>query len=470
MKKAFCLVFAHFIIFFTSAAIAGIRLPSVIGSHMVLQQQSAATLWGWADPGETIMVTASWNGLIDSVVAPSDGRWKIKIPTPVAGGPYTITLKGWSTVVLENILIGEVWICSGQSNMEWSSYNNNQQIIDELPKSANSQIRLFHIPRTTSAFPQDNCEGNWEVCGPETVKGFSAIGYFFGKKLQQQLGVPVGLIEAAWGGTPVETWTPADIIAGDSVMKMAASQLPATPWGPHLPGIIYNGMIAPVVNYGIAGAIWYQGESNTGIAQAYQTTFSAMIGAWRKAFGKNFPFYYVQIAPFNYDNKQEGALLMEQQARTLSCPNTGMVVITDLVDDINDIHPRNKYDVADRLANLALAETYHRNIPAYKSPVFKSMAISGGQATLFFENAPNGFMTKGNARASEFYIAGKDRLFLPADVKIKKDRIIVSNKQVPDPVAVRFGFSNTAMANLFSREGLPVTPFRTDKWDTVMPE
>jgi sialate O-acetylesterase len=467
MKKIVFFFFLYTMAAGSPAAFAGIRLPAVISSNMVLQQQSAATLWGWADPGEKIMVTASWKGLTDSVVTPSDGKWKTTISTPVAGGPYTITLKGWNTIVLENILVGEVWICSGQSNMEWSSYSNNRQIIDELPKSGNSNIRLFHIPRTTSAYPQDNCEGSWEACGPETLKGFSAIGYFFGKKLQGQLNVPVGLIEAAWGGTPVETWTPAGIIENDPVMKPAAAKLPATPWGPHLPGVIYNAMIAPVVNYAVAGAIWYQGESNVGIAPAYQTTFSAMIGAWRKAFGRDFPFYYVQIAPYNYGNKNEGALLREQQTKTLSYPNTGMVVITDLVDNTNDIHPQNKYDVAGRLANLALAEAYKQNIVAWKSPLFKRMETIGNKAILFFDNAPNGFVTKGNAGPTEFYIAGDDRVFLPADVKIEKDRIIVSHKQVPAPAAVRFAFSNTAISNLFSREGLPVAPFRTDNWDTA---
>jgi sialate O-acetylesterase len=464
MKKIlFCISFT-FILFQGEKVFAGIRLPSVISSNMVLQQQSGVGLWGWADPREKIFITSSWKNSVDSLTAPSDGRWKIKISTPAAGGPYTITFKGYNTIVLENVMIGEVWVCSGQSNMEMS---NTRQMMDEMPGSLNNNIRLFHIPRTSSAYPQDNCEGKWEICNAESLRGFSAVGYFFGKKLQKDLNVPVALIESAWGGTPVEVWTPSNVIENDQVMKEAAAQLPATPWGPHKPGVLYNGMIAPITDYTIAGAIWYQGEGNTGIPFSYQKTFSSMIGEWRKAFDKEFPFYFVQIAPYTYGRQYEGALVMEQQARTLSYPNTGMVVVTDLVDNINDIHPKNKYDVGLRLANLALGQTYHQNISPYNSPMYKKMEINKNKVILFFDNAPNGFIVKDNEKPTEFYISGNDKNFLPADVKIEKDRIIVSNQQIANPVAVRFSFSNTGMSNVFSREGLPIAPFRTDNWEVV---
>lgn len=466
MKKIFCLTLVCLSVL--TSAFATIRLPAVISSNMVLQQRSAAAIWGWGDPGEKLFVTASWGTVTDSLTVPSDGRWKIRLPTPAAGGPYTITLQGWNRIVLDNILVGEVWLCSGQSNMEWSSYNNNQQIIDELPRSANNQIRLFHIARTTSDYPQDNCEARWEACGPETLKGFSAIGYFFGKKLQKELNVPIGLIEAAWGGTPVESWTPAPIIAGDVKLQTAAALLPPTPWGPHLPGVLYNGMIAPVTNYALAGAIWYQGESNTGTAASYQATFSAMIEGWRNVFNKSFPFYYVQIAPYNYGNNNQGALLQEQQTRTLALPGTGMVVISDLVNNVNDIHPQNKYDVAERLANRALGDTYHQQSAPYKNPVFRNMVAQKNTLLLYFDDAPDGLIIKGGKTATEFYIAGSDQVFLPAEARIEGDHVVVSNKKITNPVAVRFGFSNTAQPNLFSKEGLPVTPFRTDNWDTVL--
>lgn len=465
MKKIFRFFPVPILLLLSFHSMAAIRLPSVIASNMVLQQQSEVNLWGWADPGEKIFVTASWDNKTDSVTTTRDANWKIKISTPRAGGPYTITLKGNSTIVLDNILIGEVWICSGQSNMEWSSYQNLQQIIDEMPNANNTNIRLFHIPKTTATAPQDNSAGQWKVCSPETLKGFSAVGYFFGKKLQHDLNVPIGLINASWGGTPAEVWTPAKEVTDDPVLKAAADKQNLTPWWPGLPGYAYNAMISPLTNFTIAGAIWYQGESNTGTAATYQQLFSKMISSWRKAWEKEFPFYYVQIAPYAYGNKNIGALLREQQAKTLSLPRTGMVVITDLVDNVKDIHPKNKKDVADRLANWALAETYNLNIPAYKNPVYKSMEVKDNKVSLYFDNAPTGFMVKGKEKPSEFFIAGEDRNFLPAEVKLEKDKLIVYNKTIKKPVAVRFAFSNTAMPNVFSKEGLPVGPFRTDDWE-----
>jgi sialate O-acetylesterase len=460
MKKQLLLFIVISII--SSVALGTVRLPAIIASNMVLQQQSTVNLWGWADPSEKIYVTTSWNNVTDSVTGTFNATFKIKIKTPAAGGPYTITIRGWNTIKLENIMIGEVWVCSGQSNMEMS---NTAQIKEEMPNSKNDNIRLFHIPRATSQYPQENVQAKWDVCGPESLNGFSAVGYFFGKKLQQQLNVPIGLIETAWGGTPAEVWTPSDIIFGDPVMKEAASQLKETPWGPYVPGYIYNAMVFPITNFGIGGTIWYQGEANTGIGSTYEWTLSNMIGAWRKAFDKNFPFYYVQIAPFHYGLRYEGAVIMEQQSKLLKYPNTGMVVITDLVDDIEDIHPKNKYDVGIRLANLALVDNYKQNIPGARSPMYRSMEINKNKVTLSFDNAPNGFMTKEKAKPTEFYVAGADKVFVPADVKFKKDKIILFSKQVPVPVAVRFSFSNTAMSNVFSKEGLPLAPFRTDDWE-----
>lgn len=448
---------------FSFTLFANIRLPSVMASHMVLQQQSRVPIWGWSEPGEKVYIHTSWNNEVDSTEATGDARWKIFVNTPAAGGPFTITLRGWNTIVLENILIGEVWICSGQSNMEWGSNQNLKQIMDELPHSANNNIRLFHVPKTTSQHPQDDAPGSWKVCSPESLKGFSAVGYFFGKKLQLDLNTPIGLINASWGGTPAEVWTPPAIVDNDAALKHAAGLLKASKWWPKDAGVAYNAMISPFTEFPIAGAIWYQGESNTGTAATYQQLFTSMIGGWRKAWQKDLPFYYVQIAPYAYGDNHIGALLQEQQTRSLSTPNTGMVVITDLVDNVNDIHPQNKLDVALRLANWALSETYKKNVGAYRSPLLKNMESGKGKAVLYFDHAPNGFMTKGG-KATEFYIAGDDRVFMPADVKLEKDRIIVSNKQVKNPVAVRFGFSNTAMSNLFSKEGLPVTPFRTDNW------
>jgi sialate O-acetylesterase len=468
MKRILLLSCFLTIIFCPSKLFAVIRLPPIVGSNMVLQQNSQATLWGWADPGERFTVSCSWKTAIDSVTAYNTGKWKTKINTPPAGGPYTITIKGrTNTITLENILIGEVWICSGQSNMEM---NNTQQIKDELPNSKNDKIRFFTVAKATSEYPQEFADGKWVSCNEETLRRFSAVGYFFGKKLFQELNVPIALIQSAWSGTPVELWEPNEVIQADPVMKEAASRIKDVSYRPNKPGLIYNSMIYPISNYTVAGTIWYQGEGNTPRAYAYEKMFTGMIGAWRKQFEQDFPFYYVQIAPYAaYETPYEAALLMEQQTRALSYPRTGMVVITDLVDNIKSQHPLNKLDVGLRLANIALAETYKKKIatPVYKSPMYQRMEVTKGKIHLFFDNAPNGFMVKGDGKPTEFLIAGTDQIFLPADVEIKKDRIIVANKQISNPVAVRFSFSNIGMSNVFNKEGLPITPFRTDNWEIV---
>ncbi|HEX3165450.1 MAG TPA: sialate O-acetylesterase [Chitinophagaceae bacterium] len=467
MKKL--ILFFCFLMFLsgTSKLFAIVRLPPIMSSNMVLQQNSQATLWGWADPSERFTISCSWKTTVDSVTAFNSGKWKAKISTPAARGPYTITIKGRiNTIVLENILIGEVWVCSGQSNMEMS---NTKQIQDELPNGKNDNIRFFTVAKKTSNYPQDHADGQWVSCNEETLRRFSAVAYFFGKKLNTDLNVPIGLIQSAWSGTPVELWEPNEVIESDPVMIEAATKIKDVTYRPNKPGLIYNAMIYPISNYTIAGVIWYQGEGNTPRAYAYEKMFTGMIGAWRRQFENDFPFYYVQIAPYaSYETPYEAALLMEQQTRSLSYPKTGMVVITDLVDNIKSQHPLNKSDVGLRLANIALAEIYKKNIPApaYLNPKYKNMEVSKGKINLYFDNASNGFGIKGNEKQpTEFLIAGSDQNFLTADVEIKKDRIVVSNKQIPNPVAVRFSFSNTGMSNVFNKEGLPIIPFRTDNWD-----
>ena len=468
MNKRSFYLFLLSLIFTTlcSGVFANIRLPAVIASNMVLQQQSTINLWGWSAPGEKILITTSWSTITDSTIASGDAKWNIAVKTPAAGGPYTITFKGNNTIVLNNVLIGEVWVCSGQSNMEWSGLNGLPQIDTELPNSANTNIRFFHIPKTTALTPQDDCAATWTECKPETLKSFSAVAYFFGKQLQQKLNVPIGLINTSWGGTAAEVWTPEELVEKDPELKSAAAKIGATNWWPNAPGRAYNAMIAPITSFNIAGAIWYQGESNAGTASTYNILMTTLIDSWRKNWNKDFPFYYVQIAPFAYGNKNIGALLREAQTQTLSVPNTGMAVITDLVDDIKDIHPKNKQDVGARLAAWALAETYKKEGITYKSPMYKNMEVNKNKVTVHFSNASNGLIIKGGEKkATEFYIAGDDQNFLPADVKVEGDHIILSSKQIKNPVAVRFAFSNTAMANIFSAEGLPVNPFRTDDWD-----
>lgn len=460
MKKY---LLAGILFLFTVTSYAKIRLPNILGSNMVLQQKSTTKLWGWAEPGEKIKITTSWDNKVIETVANGNARWQIDIQTPQAGGPYNITLQGGNRIVLDNILIGEVWVCSGQSNMEWSYNQGITSIKDEFSELSKRNIRLFNIPKTTSNTPQDNNEGNWSICDSNTIKNFSAVGYYFGKHLNEDLDVPIGLIGSNWGGTPAEAWTPEDLVEKNTVLKEAATNNKPTDWWPVSPGYAYNAMIAPLVNYNIAGTIWYQGESNKETASSYTELINTMVESWRKAWNKEFPFYYVQIAPFRYERHGVGALLREAQAKNLTTKNTGMVVISDLVTDTLNIHPTNKKDVGLRLANLALAETYGLKKDAYKSPMFKSLTVKDNQAIIDFDNATLGLVLKGD-QAKELFIAGADQVFYPATVKIKGNQILVSNKRVRVPVAVRYQFSNAGIGNIFTKNNLPVAPFRTDNW------
>lgn len=440
-----------------------IRLPSVIGSHMVLQQQSEITLWGWSAPNESIRVTVDWDTTAYTTVASSGATWNVKVKTPIAGGPYRIKLNGQNEIVLDDVLIGELWICSGQSNMEWSADQNLKQSIEEAPNATNKQIRFFYIDKSTSQYPQDDCSGKWVVCNPEDMKHFSAVGYFFGKHLQQELNVPVGLINSNWGGTPAEVWTPKEAIEDNKELKTAAETLKDYPWWPNDPGVTFNAMVAPITKLPIAGAIWYQGEANVENASTYNTLLKTMIDSWRSAWKKDFAFYFVQIAPFAYGDEPVGALLRESQSKLADYNNTGMVVVSDLVDDVKNIHPEDKKTVALRLANYALAQTYGKSGIAYRSPRFDKMEIKKDKLYITVSDAPNGLVSR-NGAPSEFMIAGQDQIFYPATATINGGTIILSSKQVKTPVAVRFGFSNTAMPNVFSKEGLPLNLFRSDDW------
>jgi sialate O-acetylesterase len=333
---------------------------------------------------------------------------------------------------------------------------------DDVAAATNTSIRFFQVTKATAEYPQDDLKGQWMVCSPETMKGFSAAGYFFGKKIQEQTTFPVGLINSSWGGTPAEVWTPKEFVERDTVLKAAAPKKPATGW-PMFPGLTYNAMLYPIINYPVAGALWYQGEANTGTASTYQPLLSGMIGEWRKAWKIDFPFYIVQIAPYTYGNNNIAPLLREAQTKTLVTQKTGMIVIHDLVDNVKDIHPKMKKEVGQRLADLALGDTYGKQQFAYKSPQYKSMKVEKNKIRVLFDNAESGLVTKGGA-PTEFFIAGEDKNFVPATAKIDGNTVLVSNKDVKTPVAVRFGFSNAAMPNLFSKQGLPVNIFRTDDW------
>jgi sialate O-acetylesterase len=452
-----------------SSSRGNVRLPNIISSNMVLQRKSKVKIWGWSNPYEKISMTASWDNKTYQAEGTRDASWEVLIETPEAGGPYTVSIKGNNSIVLRNVLIGEVWVCSGQSNMEMSGNLGLKEIKAELRKAYNQNIRFFHIPKSTAAHPQKNVEGEWTVCDSNTLKSFRAVAYFFGKNLNKELKIPIGLVAASWGGTTAEVWTPDSVVNSKPVLKAAAAKILPSGMCPHLPGYAYNAMIAPITNYAIAGTIWYQGENNTLTAGSYHELFTSMIDAWRAAWHKDFPFYYVQIAPYRYAAKNTGALLREAQLQSAAHSNTGMVVTTDLASNVNDVHPQNKHDVGLRLSNWALAETYNQKGIAYKSPVFKSVGFKGDKAVVVLDDSESGLVVKGDA-AAELFIAGDDQVFHPAQSAVKKNTIIAWSRDVKKPVAVRYGFTDTATGNIFSKTGLPVAPFRTDSWPVTAGE
>lgn len=445
-------------------SIAQLRLPALVSSGMVLQQQSVTRIHGWAGPGSWVKVTTGWDGRTDSVKVSNLAQWSLPVRTPGAGGPFTIRItSGNSVITLEDILIGEVWLCSGQSNMEWSYWQGLKDIRAEFPTALNRNIRLFHIAKTGSNTIQDDVKARWLVCDSTSLKDFSAVGYFFGKRIHGELNVPVGLINASWGGTPAETWVPEHLVNDDEVLREAASKLSTVDWWPSAAGKAYNAMIAPLTGHAIAGVIWYQGESNVGTYSTYRQLMETLIASWRKAWEKEFPFYFVQIAPYDYGAGSSAAFLREQQSALQRFPHTGMVVVSDLVDNVKDIHPVNKHDVGLRLGNLALGHHYGLPLTGYRHPVFTKMEKEKNRLVLHFDHAPEGLVIRGG-KLEGMQLSGATENWVPAEGKIEKGRLVVWSRSVKLPEQVRFGFGNSTIGNLFSASGLPVEPFRTDSW------
>ncbi len=497
-----------------ATALADVSVPNVIGDHMVLQQGMKAPIWGKADPGEAVVVKFG-DAELKTTACPK-GRWMVRLPKMKAGGPYEMTIKGAkNTLTLTDILVGEVWVGSGQSNMQMSvrSSNNADQ---EIAAAKYPEIRLCSVERKVAGEPQDNCTASWTACTPESVADFSAVAYFFGRELHKDLNVPVGLIHTSWGGTPAEAWTSRPMLEADPDLKVivdrwdqtlakypqaqkeyeaqmaewekaaaaakAANQpepkkpgAPAGPDHPHRTSGLYNAMIAPLVPFGIKGAIWYQGESNAGRAYQYRKLFPAMITDWRNAWGEgNFPFLFVQLANFTPQLPEPGpsdwAELREAQLMTMdkksptALKNTGMAVIID-IGDAADIHPKNKQDVGKRLALNALANTYKKPV-AYSGPLYRGMKIKGSEAVLRFDHADGGLTAKGG-ELKGFAIAGEDKKFVWAKATIADGKIVVSSDKVAKPVAVRYAWANNPDCNLYNGAGLPASPFRTDDWRGV---
>jgi sialate O-acetylesterase len=492
---------------------ADVKPHALFSDGMVLQQGVGCPVWGTAEPGEEISVSLDAKNVAvkaRTIQAEADGRWKITLPisTIKAGGPYKLTIKGKNSITLEDVYIGDVWICSGQSNMEWPLRLTHKA--EEAIKSAkNSKIRLFTVPKNTSDKPLDSLKGDpkWLECNPETVRSFTAVGYFFGRDLQKALEVPIGLIHTSWGGTRAEAWTSRPVLEQHEEWKAeipaylqakanylqaldkytsdlkrfrelaekdqdqgSPPNAPVFPRNLNSPSVLYNAMIAPLIPYAIKGAIWYQGESNAGKAYTYRKLFPTMIQNWRDDWKQgDFPFLFVQLAPFmkieSEPQESAWAELREAQLLTsLHCKNTGMAVITD-VGDPKDIHPTKKEPVGARLAVAALGIAYGKN-NEYSGPVHDKMAVKDGKAVLHFKHVGKGLEAK-DGPLQGFTIAGADRKFYNAKAEIQGDSVLVWCDKVLEPVAVRYGWANCPVVNLWNKDGLPASPFRTDDFPGV---
>jgi sialate O-acetylesterase len=458
--------------------LADVRLPHVFGNQMVLQRDLPVRFWGTAEPGEKVTVTVEKNQA--SATADSKGKWQVELPAMSASGkPVAMKVAGKNTIELHDVLVGEVWVCSGQSNMQMAVAGVNNAT-KEIADSTHLQIRLFTVPMKASAQPLEDIDAYWKQCNPSSVPYFSAVAYFFGRSLHEQLGVPIGLIDTSWGGTRIEPWTPpvgfSSVPAVTSILtnlqKDESAKKPTAgkkknKWdqGQGIPTRLYNGMINPIVPFAIRGAIWYQGESNNGEGMLYFEKMKALIAGWRSVWNEgDFPFYYVQLAPFNYGPGNPTALakIWEAQTAALSIPDTGMAVIND-VSNIKDIHPKDKQDVGKRLALWALAKNYGKQI-VYSGPLYKSMSIDGSSIRLKFDHVGGGLAARDGKALNWFTIAGEDKKFVDATAKIDGDSIVVSASDVAKPAAVRFAWNQIAEPNLSNIEGLPASAFRTDRW------
>ena len=460
------LVLSFFCISLFAGAQSGLRLPAIISNYAVLQQNSEVKLWGWAPCTIPTKISCSWNPTDTvSVMPEKDCSWSVSVKTPKASAtPYTIAfISGNQKITINDILIGEVWLCSGQSNMEYNFNDGPLDVGDAVAQSANNELRFFQISHLHNKFPQTNCDGEWKICSPQTVKSMSVVGYYVGKRINEATKSPVGLIASYWGGTCVQVWMPKGVFNKSEELKKASGNMSPVSWAPVAPSVLYNAMIYPLISYRIAGAVWYQGEGNTEHPQDYGNLFKAMIQSWREVFKNDFSFYYVQIAPWSGYGELSGAILREQQESALSLPRTGMIGVGDLVDNIQDIHPKLKQAVGNRLANLVLKEQYGINNLQPYHPRFSYFTVNKDKINIALIST--GKLTCKDKEIKNFQIAGDDKAFYPATATLEKNgSITLTSKQVKNPVAARYCFTNDAMPNLFDVNGLPLLPFRTDKW------
>ena len=443
MKRSLLLACGVATLLASSRASADVKMPAVFASHMVVQRQMPLTIWGYAEADES--VTVSFGGKTATAKADEKGKWKVSLPKFEANAKgQTMTVKGNNTVELVDILVGEVWLGSGQSNMDWSVAGSSKA--KETIGSANHPtIRLLHVKKVQANAPAKDVQldAPWSVCSPKTVPNFSAVLYNFGVRIQKELDVPVGLINSSWGGSPIQPWTVEDKGSGG----------------------MHNAMIAPLQPVALRGILWYQGESNMSEGMVYHDRTEKLVKGWRKTFEqKELPFFYVQIAPFSGYGKASLPRLWEAQTASLKIPHTGMAVITDLVDNVGDIHPVNKIDVGNRLALWALAKTYGKKDVVYSGPLYKSMKAEDGKVRVSFAHTGGGLKSRDGKDLSSFEIAGEDGKFVPAKAVIDGKEVVVSSSDVEKPTQVRFGWTNTANPNLSNKEGLPAGPFRSKDW------
>ena len=448
---------------------AEIKLPSIFCDNMVMQQQTDAAIWGKAGKNSTVKVSTSWNNKSYTVRSSNEGDWKLKVATPKAGGPYEITISDGKALKLKNVLIGEVWVCSGQSNMEMPIKGfKNQPILgssEAILLSSNPNIRLFTVKRATSIEPLDDITGDWKLCEPENVSEFSATAYYFGQMLNKTLKVPIGLINTSWGGTRIEPWISEMGCKNFDWVKLPEKK-PVEKLSQQTPTVLFNAMINPIVGYGMRGAIWYQGESNRNEPNEYQKLMPGLIENWRALWGiGEFPFYFVQIAPYDYGpTGLSSAYLREAQLKaSTAIKNIGMACIMD-IGEKDIIHPSNKKAGSDRLALLALSQTYGIKGITCQSPVLKEMKATEGVVKLIFDNAPMG-LTSYSKELNCFEVAGANKRFYPAKAFITGSGITLMSPLVTEPVAVRYAFKDFIVGDLFGTDGLPVSSFRTDDWE-----
>jgi len=445
---------------------AKVELPKIFSNNMVLKQKAKAKIWGTSSSQTKVQIQTSWDKKTYTVESDQQGKWSVAVNTPAAGGPYDITFDDGTKTSLSNILIGEVWLCSGQSNMEMRMKGNKNQPILNGPEiianSSNNNIRMFTVVKNASKVPLNNCEGEWLAASPETTPEFSAVAFQFAQMLQKKLNVPVGIISTSWGGTPIRSWM-------DSSFDEFSSMYPVTEKteGRLTGKQLYNGMIAPLVPYALSGFLWYQGENDRVTPERYEKMMALMIKEWRVKFGQgDLGFYYVQIAPWKYketpDNYYSAFLREAQYKVAKKVKNAGLAVTSDVGSD-QSIHPPNKTAVAERLYKQALVKTYKIKEGIYEGPEYKSMKVQGQKVTLNFTNTGQGLVLNSDDQ-SNFEVAGADKVFHKAVAKLVGNSIEVESTSVASPVAVRYAFKDYFVGNLFNKDGYPASSFRTDNW------